>query len=90
VIKDSRNFPTSCVPIFGVCVVWVVMPGKWCWEIEKELVLIKPSEIFRRVVDFLRERFEVFIVRHTVPVESAQLQESMDTIRPNRTQSRAY
>jgi hypothetical protein len=52
--------------------------------------LIKRSEIFRRVVYFLRERFEVFIVRHTVPAESAQMEESADTIRPRGTQSRAY
>jgi hypothetical protein len=52
--------------------------------------LIKRSEIFRRVVHFLRERFEVFIVRHTVPAESAQVEEPMDAIRPRRNQSRAY
>jgi hypothetical protein len=66
------------------------MLRKWCHESEEELVLIKRSEIFRRVVYFLRERFEVFIVRHTVPTGAAEVEESMDTIHSRRTQSRAY
>lgn len=67
-----------------------VVLRKWYYESEEELVLIKRSEIFRRVVCFLRERFEVFIVRHTVPADSAQVEEAMDTIHSRRTQSRAY